>query len=156
MMEKLHEIDKFIFFCKIDRPLPFHDSFWLVSLAQRRFVGRFFLLALSLSEVSSLGSRHLVLIHVVTRLIPRNSATHRLAVVDRRRPRLSSSCDASSSTRLDVGSSRIPRSCVQGRAHMEHVTLSIGRDQITRSHAKGQRLADVLLRLSLPCNVDGH
>lgn len=161
MIRKLHEINKITisFDREINQPFSFCDNFWLISLAQRWFVGRFSSIILSqtpsrtLNEMSPLG-RHLFLVYIVTRFISRNSATHRLAIVDRRRPRFSSSRDASSSSRFNVGSSHAPEPRVQGWAYMEHITLSIGRNQVTRSHAKWQRLADVLFRLSLPCNMN--
>lgn len=158
-MGKLHEIDKITISFVINQPFSLCDNFWLIFLAQRRFVGRFFSIILPqtpgriLNEASPLG-RHLFFVYIATWFISRNSAAHRLAVVDRRRSRFPSSRDAPSSSRFNVGSSHAPSSRVQGWAYMEHITLPIGRNQVTRSHAKWQRLADVLLRLSLPCNTN--
>lgn len=144
---------------EINQPFSFRDNLWFVSFAQRRFVGRFSSVIFSHAQTprtlrEMFPGRPLLLIYVMTRFISRNSATHRLAIIDRRRPGLSSSRDASSSSRFFVGSSRAPGPRVQGWAYVEYITLSIGRNQVTRSHAKWQRLADVLFRLSFPCNVN--
>jgi len=94
------------------------------------------------------------LLVVLMRFIPQDPTAHRFPIVDRRQTRrLAASSDATFSSGFGIG---LPREFhvghgVQGRAHAEHVTLRIGRNQVTRSHPERERLADVLFGLSLPC-----